>query len=76
MSIREEFQQEINHLQEIIDETNRFLKKIKAYKKEIKEAQKQAHYIFVSSKRAAMRRASLDLTKALVSLRKPWRHVK
>lgn len=51
-----------------------FLKRIKAFKKRYKTDEQFRRYLKITggAEAAAVKRTSMDLSKALVKLRKPW----
>jgi hypothetical protein len=63
---KEEKKAAIEKLDEVENETNRFLKKLNDYKDELNAT----GWEYVNHKRAAMKRASLDLSKMLSEFRK------
>lgn len=53
-----------------ISEAERFLAKAREYKRLLDDAEKTGEYLYSSPARSAVRRASMDLTRALAKWRK------
>jgi hypothetical protein len=59
---------QLDHLHIIKSECHRFLSKVKILEKELENIKEP--YLYTSSKRSAVRRSSLDLSKELSNFRK------
>lgn len=57
----------IENINEAVNEAKRFIEKVNAYKKA--EVEKGEAYYLIPKESGALRRASLDLTRALAKLR-------